>query len=373
MLAGNYKLQHSADAAKEAAHSVSINEKASLAAVLQNPSFLAADLSDAGDSIAQTIISSTDNTQLVDVSGAATDSQPAPTPTQPDATQPSVVQPAQPDTTQTPTTPADITPTLPTSTSSTSITDTTSPSTDSTTPTQPTTPDQTQTQDNSTQQPCQGSATDNCIAVQYTTPAPTIQTTDTSSGQQVTVSAQDETTPLTDVLAFTTIPHIFKVGQESKIQIKWKNNGNQNVTFHAYDKDNDGYLDYVEWTVPHLSTQIFDIIFISKAFQLDSNQNILADIYPQTVAQDNNWANLTDGQYVRATFEQVLDNTKDNTIYARPTNSTSPATVEVYPVYTDSNGNSVDGPLVATFPSIDHEGIYKILLTNLQTPQTPLI
>ena len=376
IITGNYKLQHSSNTAVKSRGNVSWN------VLLKNSSLAVADLSDAGDSIAQTIISSTDNTQLVDVSGAATDSQPAPTPTQPDATQPSVVQPAQPDTTQTPTTPttpdvstadtsstpttpADTTPTLPTST-----TDTTSPSTDSTTPTQPTTPDQTQTQDNSTQQPCQGSATDNCIAVQYTTPAPTIQTSNTSQGQQVTISAQDETTPLTDVLAFTTIPHIFKVGEESKIQIKWKNNGNQNVSFHAYDKDNDGYLDYVEWTVPHLSTQIFDIIFISKAFQLDSNQNIVADIYPQVEAQDGNYASLTDGQYVRFTFQSALDDTRNIDIYTRPTDSSSPASIQVYPVYTDSDGNQTEGQLVATFPTIDHEDTYHASLANLGSNTT---
>ena len=110
------------------------------------------------------------------------------------------------------------------------------------------------------------------VAVQYTTPAPQITQQSTSTGEQVTVSATDEdpNAPLVDILASAKIPKIFKVGEENKIHIKWKNNGNQDVTFHAYDTDNDGYLDYVEWTVPHLSDQEFDIIFTSKDFQLDS-------------------------------------------------------------------------------------------------------
>jgi len=125
--------------------------------------------------------------------------------------------------------------------------------------------------------------------------------------------------------------------------------------------------DYAEWTVPHLSTQTFEIILISKAFQLDANQNIIADIYSQTQAKDNNWASLTDGQYARVTFYKTLTNKNDNTIYARPTNSSSPVNIEVYPVYTDKDGNQNDGPKVATFTNINHEAQYKVLLTNLAT------
>ena len=212
---------------------------------------------------------------------------------------------------------------------------------------------------------------DNVVKVDYQTPAPQIIEQTTNTGKQVTVSDPAETPdqqPVTDVLAFTTIPKIYKVGEESKIHIKWKNNNNQEVTFTAKDTDGDNYLDYVEWTVPHLSDQVFDIIFTSKAFQLDSNQNIEADIYDQVKAKDNTWISITDGQYIRATFNQVLDNTKDNTVYAKPTDSTQLATIEVYPVYTDQNGNQTEGPIVATFPTIDHEDTYRVLLTNLQTP-----
>ena len=211
------------------------------------------------------------------------------------------------------------------------------------------------------------------VAIQYTTPAPQTTATVTDTGEQVIVSAtnEDPATPLVDVLASTKIPKIFKVGEENKIKIKWKNNGNQNVTFQALDTDNDGYLDYVEWTVPHLSEQIFDIIFISKAFQLDNQQNIIADIYPQTQTKDGNYASLTDGQFIRVTFDQTLTNKNDNTIYARPHSaegSAEQATIQVYPAYTDQNGNVTDGPLVATFPAIDHEATYKVLLTSLTNP-----
>ena len=222
------------------------------------------------------------------------------------------------------------------------------------------------------------------VAVQYTTPAPQAVTVPTDTGEQVTVSAtnEDPTAPLVDIIASAKIPKIFKVGGESKIQIKWRNNGNQNVIFHAYDTDGDGYLDYVEWTVPHLSDQIFDIIFISKAFQLDENQNIVADIYDQVKTQDGIYATVTDTNYVRFTFEKTLADTNDITVYARPTSSTGsgqatqPASIQVYPVYTDADGNQAEGPqLVAVsdginpdFSSINNGGKYRILLSNLQIP-----
>ena len=202
------------------------------------------------------------------------------------------------------------------------------------------------------------------ISVEYETPAPTIAEADTETGKVVTVSAPESEVPVTNVLAYTNIPEIYKVGQENKIKIKWTNNGDQNVEFHAYDLDGNGKLDYVEWTVPHLSTQTFEIIFISKAFWLNENQEILEDIYEQVQAIDNSWVSIPDGNYIRATFEKALTNKNDNTIYARPTVAGTSAKIEVYPVYEDV----VSDRLVATFDTIDHEGMYKVLLTDLSEP-----
>jgi len=181
---------------------------------------------------------------------------------------------------------------------------------------------------------------------------------------------------LTDVLAFTTIPEIYKVGQEDKIKIKWTNNDNQEVTFHASDTNNNGKLDYVEWTVPHLSTQIFEIIFISKAFYLDSNREILEDIYDTVKEQDGNFATINNNEYVRVTFEQILDSTKDITLFTKPTAGSVPVQVEVYPVYMNMDGNMNEGLKLELvndgenpdFSNIDHDGKYRVLLTNLQMP-----
>jgi hypothetical protein len=196
------------------------------------------------------------------------------------------------------------------------------------------------------------------VAVEYETPAPTIAEATTDTGKVVSISSENSEIPVTNVLAFTNIPEIYKVGQEDKIKIKWSNNNDKNVIFKAYDLNNNGKLDYVEWTVPHLSTQIFEIIFISKAFQLDANKEILADIYDTVKTQDNTWAPISDGQYVRVTFEKILTNKNDITIYAKPTGPT-PVTIEAYT--TDTN------QLVATF-NITEEGLYKQLIPDLQNP-----
>jgi hypothetical protein len=195
---------------------------------------------------------------------------------------------------------------------------------------------------------------------------------DTNTGKLVTVSSPDENpeTPLVDVLASATIPEIYKVGEENKIHIKWKSEGDQEMSFHAFDTDLNGYLDYVEWTIPHLSTQVFEIIFISKAFQLDENQNIIADIYDTVKTQDENYATISDGQYVRVAFEKILSEKNDITLFARSTDYELPTTnsIEVYPVYADENGNVANGPLVAVFENISEAQTYKVLLTDLESP-----
>lgn len=179
---------------------------------------------------------------------------------------------------------------------------------------------------------------------------------------------QEESAKFTDVLAYTTIPEIYKVGEEGKIKIKWLNEQGQAMPFAARDTDNNGKLDYVEWIVPHLSDQVFEIIFISKAWHLDNNQEILEDIYDQVQTRDGTFATVPQDNYVRVTFQQVLDNTKDITIHMRPNSqSVGNPTIEVYPVYTDEQGNQTHGDLIAVFPIVDREDTYKVLLTSLQT------
>jgi len=103
------------------------------------------------------------------------------------------------------------------------------------------------------------------VKVEYDTPAPQIQEEITDTGKTVTVfvssTSEDPEVPVTNVLVFTMIPEIYKVGQESKIKVIWKNKNGEVMPFTAHDTNDNGKLDYIEWTVPHLSEQIFEIIF----------------------------------------------------------------------------------------------------------------
>ncbi len=310
-------------------------------------------------------VQQTDDAKVVDLSAQASEAPaPTPTPTPTVEATPTPIPTPMPEptveATPTPTPIVEPTPTPePTTIEQPSILETTTPSdqpivdtTDSASITDTVSPSDQQITDTNTED------TDN-VLVEFETPGAQITEQNTDQGKLVTISSDDQPDqpPLTDVLAFTNIPEIYKVGQESKIKIKWKSNGDQQMDFHAYDLNNNGKLDYVEWTVPHLSEQVFEIIFISKAFELDENQEIVADIYDLTQTKDNQWATVSDGHYVRATFEQILDNTKDITIYAK---SDSGARIEVYAEST--------GQLVTTFENISQENTYKVFLTNLQSP-----
>src|SRR3989339_257983 len=90
------------------------------------------------------------------------------------------------------------------------------------------------------------------------------------------------------------------------------------VSFDAYDLDNDSYVDYIEWIVPHLSNQTYDIIYITKAEHLDENRTFIEDISDEVKYLDGNWSKpINDSEYVRVTFEIPLDNTRDITVFAR--------------------------------------------------------
>ena len=60
----------------------------------------------------------------------------------------------------------------------------------------------------------------------------------------------------TNVLSYTTIPEL--TNNKELIKVYWKEE-NKYLSFNASDTDGDGLLDYVEWIVPHLSNQTFEI------------------------------------------------------------------------------------------------------------------
>lgn len=143
------------------------------------------------------------------------------------------------------------------------------------------------------------------IQIEYETLAPLIREEQTIKGKLVKVSLPDEedlAKSLTNILAYTTIPEIYRLDQKDKIKLRWLTNNNQEMDFEAFDLNENGRIDYLEWIVPHLSEQVFEIIFISKAFKLNENWEVIEDIYDQVRYQDNNFASLLNNQYLRVTF-----------------------------------------------------------------------
>src|SRR3989344_5785263 len=119
-------------------------------------------------------------------------------------------------------------------------------------------------------------------------------------------------------------------------------------------------LDYIEWIVPSLSNQTYEIILITKAQHLDSNKNFISDIYNEVKSLDGNWSEqINDSEYVRVTFEKNLTNVNDITIYPRTVSGTP--RIEVYEVNKSE--------LIAEFTNIIDNEYNKVYLINLNGSQ----
>jgi len=159
------------------------------------------------------------------------------------------------------------------------------------------------------------------IAVEYFTEAPQSAETKTPKGKKITITGPEEI-HYENILAYTTLEEQVP---ENRIKLyQTTNNQRQQVSFIAQDLDDNGLIDYIEWTVSSLSEQTYEIIIeITKAELLDPNKEPLEDIYEQVKAKDNIWKTIPQNHYVRATFESPLDSTRDITLHARISNQSS--------------------------------------------------
>ncbi len=192
--------------------------------------------------------------------------------------------------------------------------------------------------------------------VRYTTPEPHInETTISPLEKQVVISSDIH---YTDVKAYTSIDnrsrgaiHLYHVANGSR----------REVSFTAIDLDSDTLIDRIEWPVPHLSDQTYEVVIeITKAKHLDKQRRFLSDIYNEVNAKDDIWSEpISHDEYVQVTFAEPLDKTKDITIFARSQGS---ADIEVYSRDNDS--------LIATFTQISDEKWYRIVLSALSGRHT---
>jgi len=179
---------------------------------------------------------------------------------------------------------------------------------------------------------------------------------ETARGKRVIVSGNDE---LIDVPVSTEIPESWNIRNSGSLSVYWVEDDSF-VDFEAFDLNNNDKIDSIEWVVPHLSNQTFDIIVITRAEHLDSNRNFISNIYTEVVSLDSIWSETIPNQdYVRVTFELPLDNTKDITLFPR-TISGNPR-IEIYEVNQDV--------LIAEFTNIIDNEYNIVSLIGLQGSQ----
>jgi hypothetical protein len=237
--------------------------------------------------------------------------------------------------------------------------------------------------------------------VEYYTGAPVALEQDTTRGKVVTISGPSEV-EYTDVVASTSLSNSLHA-QESQIRVYWTSASGdvaiKNVSavpetstvedtesesgiissttgsviaedsvapekvslpFDAYDSDDDGNIDYIEWIVPHLSNQTFEIITVTKADHLNESRAFVSDIYDQVKALDDVWSEtIPNGHFVRVTFEKNLTNANDITLYPRVVNGTPQILVH----QRDSNAS------LARFDTIIDNRYSSIYLTELSGTQ----
>jgi len=99
----------------------------------------------------------------------------------------------------------------------------------------------------------------NEVAVEYYTEAPQAVETKIENGKRLTVSAPSVLN-YRDVLAFVEIEGQIK---DEGIFIYWEEEQDE-VEFESFDLDSDGFVEYIEWSIPHFSTQTFAIIYSSE-------------------------------------------------------------------------------------------------------------
>lgn len=139
------------------------------------------------------------------------------------------------------------------------------------------------------------------------------------------------------------------------------NGSRTEIDFSWLDSDNNRLVDRIEWDVPRLSMQTYDVIIeITKAEHLDSNRGYISDIYSEVKQRDDVWSEpIPNEEYIRVTFEKPLENGNDITIVAR---SLGVSCIEVYEKDSES--------LLASFQDITTENQYKIIISNLTRQQT---
>ncbi len=194
------------------------------------------------------------------------------------------------------------------------------------------------------------------VEVTYQTPPPEKEEERIPNGKKVKVYSNSSNhyynvSASTDISESKIKPRIYHLIDGKRVDIT--NKEKYNVRF--IDENNNSKYDRIEWNVPKLSEQEFEIIEISDALHLDENRNFIRDVYDKVKEKDDNWATINNSQYLRATFEENLTEDNDITIYARPLESSG--SIDIY--------KKGENNIIASFDNIDNEKEYKTYLEGM--------
>ncbi|GEM_PF-4063431 len=192
--------------------------------------------------------------------------------------------------------------------------------------------------------------------ITYVTPPPTVTEEEvTPYRKQVTVSSDIY---YTNVAAYTDIPET----PEKKLRLFQMVNGSRQLADNVVYRDTNGdkLIDRLEWSIPHLSNETYEVIMVTKADHLDENKVFLTDIYNEVKLLDDLWSEtIPESHYVRVTFDVPLTPRHDISIYPRIV-SGNPKVI----VY-ELNKSEPIGEFTTIIPN----QFNKIYLTELQEPQ----
>jgi hypothetical protein len=107
-----------------------------------------------------------------------------------------------------------------------------------------------------------GNENENEIAIEYYTDAPISNETEIDGGKRIIISAADEL-EYEEILAYTELSNFSGITDPEIINLYWYNDVTglkEERVFDAYDLNEDGEIDYIEWIVPHLSAQVYDLV-----------------------------------------------------------------------------------------------------------------
>lgn len=194
---------------------------------------------------------------------------------------------------------------------------------------------------------------ENEISLEYYTEAPKVSEEIIWNGKRIIISTLGEL-DYQNILTYIKLEDEFEEGSIKLFHLE--NGGKKIVEFDTYDLNENGLVDYIEWIVPHLSEQVYEVVIeISQAEHLDENKYFISNIYEEVFQKDNIWSELiNDGEYVKVLFEKQLNSENDITIYPRVI-SGDPK-IEIY-----------DGEkIVAEFELLESNKYNKVFLTNLE-------